>query len=153
MKKRPYKEGAWFAIPLEGGGFATGLVARCTPKGGLCLAYLFGPVRERIPTLDDVKSLRRQDAAKVWHVGDSHLMKGKWPLVGHLDSWERDEWPSPQFVRIDPLGQSKWRVTYSDVDTNEVVGEERIPFAESGYETSRVCGSLYVEKVLRRFLA
>ncbi len=41
MKKLPYKEGTWFAVPLKCGGHAVGIATRIAPKGRVLLAYFF----------------------------------------------------------------------------------------------------------------
>jgi hypothetical protein len=73
MKKLPYREGTWFAIPLETGGFGVGVVARATKRGKVILAYFFGPHRSEVPSLDEVERLSPEDAVAVAHVGDLGL--------------------------------------------------------------------------------
>jgi len=44
MQEPSYSEGDWFAVPLRGGGFAAGVIARAMPrKEGVLLGYFFGP--------------------------------------------------------------------------------------------------------------
>src|SRR5205814_817557 len=102
MRKK-YEEGMVFAIPLKEGGYSLGVVARIARNGGLLLAYLFGPVRQRVPSLSEVEALSPENAAKVWRIGDTQLVKGKWPVIGILPSWKREKWPVPLFVEVDDL--------------------------------------------------
>jgi Immunity protein 26 len=63
MPEPAYSEGDWFAIPLRGGGFATGLIARMMPhREGVLLGYFFGPRRDKVPTLDELRDLSTPDA-------------------------------------------------------------------------------------------
>ncbi len=62
MKKLPYREGDWFAVPLQDGDYAVGLVARCPRGGKVFLGYFFGPRRKRMPNLKDLQGLTAEDA-------------------------------------------------------------------------------------------
>lgn len=100
MPKVSYREGDWVAVPLRDGGYAVGLIARANPKGAL-LGYFFGPRRSRIPRLHDVSGLRPGDAVLVRTFGHLGIVHGTWPLLGRLDGWERQDWPTPVFVRYE----------------------------------------------------
>lgn len=126
MKTLPYQEGTWFAVPLQHGGFALGVVARATRYGKVILCYFFGPRRKTLPTLSDAESLRPENAAGVWRVGDLGLVNGSWPILGSYPSWNRLEWPMPDYVRRDSARRA-WRVQYSDTNPNEIISEEREP--------------------------
>lgn len=119
----PYREGTWFAVPLPGGGFATGVVARATDEGGVILCYFFGPRRRALPRLADVDSSRPTEALGVLRVGDLGLINGEWQVLGSSSSWRRSDWPIPNFLRADPLSGHAWRVEYSDLNPNEVIRE------------------------------
>jgi len=96
MAKLPYKEGTWFAVPLRGGGYATGLVARHIPgEGKIVLAYFFGPKRQTIPSMEELEGLTPDMAIKVIRVGDLGLFEGSWPIVGDSPKWQRERWPMP----------------------------------------------------------
>jgi hypothetical protein len=79
MKRLPYREGTWFAVPLRTSGFAVGMVARATPTGKVILCYLFGPRRDRVPTLTEPGTLLPSDAVRVLRLGDLSLVRGKRP--------------------------------------------------------------------------
>src|SRR5262245_51705508 len=97
--KVTYKEGTWFALPLRQVGYAVGRVARHAPQRKVILAYLFGPKRERVPTLDELDHLEPYRAVKVVRAGDLGLLDGSWPLIGDSPRWERQKWLMPVFIR------------------------------------------------------
>jgi hypothetical protein len=107
-EKLPYKEGTWFAIPLQQGGYAVGRVARLSGDG-IILAYFFGPKRETVPTLADLGSLTPDSALAVVRAGDLGLIEGSWPIIGDAPVWEREKWPMPAFVRRDEIGKARRR--------------------------------------------
>lgn len=51
-----YSEGQWFAIPLNNGGYALGIIVRGSYKTKGGLGYFFGPRYEDIP-----------DGNETWH--------------------------------------------------------------------------------------
>jgi hypothetical protein len=148
----PYKEGTWFAVPLRNGGYGTGVVARHSAAGAL-LIYLFGPKRREPAVLGDVERLTKDDAIKVSRAGDLGLIEGNWPIIGQSASWNRDEWPMPQFVRKDDITRTAWLVTHSEEDPIQVVSEERVPFDTAGFERDALSGSGAVEIVLTQLLS
>src|SRR5580658_8156552 len=80
--KLPNREGTLFAVPLRGGGFAVGVVARATNKGKVILCYFFGPRRDSIPALNDMVKLKPESAICVLRIGDLGLINGEWPIIG-----------------------------------------------------------------------
>ena len=140
MKKLPYSEGTVFLVPLETGGYARGIVARATKKGGGLLGYFFGPPLDS-PSEVRLGDLEASNAILCVHCGDLGLINGDWPVVAQLPRWDRAQWPVPCFVRRDPLSRKAWKVVYSDNDPNEVVAEyptdydsDLPPNAAYGYE-------------------
>jgi len=87
--KLPYREGTWFAVPLQEGGFAAGLVARTTSRGRVILCYFFGPRQESVPILAEVEGLQPSGAIRALRVGDLGLIQGDWPIVGQSAAWYR----------------------------------------------------------------
>jgi hypothetical protein len=152
MKTVPYEDGTWFAVPLRNGGFGTGVVARHS-RDGVILIYLFAPRRSNPAQLGDLEGLTKADAIKACIAGDLGLIEGSWPVIGKSPSWRREQWPMPQFLRMDDLGRAAWLVTYADDDPNEVISEERVPFKTPGYERDALSGAGAVELVLTRLLA
>jgi hypothetical protein len=121
--KRNYEEGTWFAVPLRSGGYGFGLVARA--KNGCILAYFFGPRQKSLERLKQLALLNAKSAITVLRIGDLGLIRGEWPIIGKLPSWNRSDWPMPAFIRREPLPPFKnWRVYYADDDPTKVVREE-----------------------------
>jgi Immunity protein 26 len=155
MPEPTYREGDWFAVPLRGGGFAAGIIARAMPrKEGVLLGYFFGPRRDRVPTLDELSALSASDAAFVERFGDLGILDGTWPLVGHADKWDRDAWPTPAFGRLEELTGRAFKVIYDDADPNRVIREERIDPSElASMPKDGLSGAGAVERILTRVLS
>lgn len=147
-----YGPGDWFAIPLREGGFAHGLVARASEKGGVVLGYFFGPRRRAIERLDDLADRRAADAVRVMRFGDLSLVDGSWPIVGRSPGWDPEDWPMPHFVRRDPLSGRAWAVLYRDDDPSEV-RDEVLAVQTDDYDRDSVLGAGAVEVVMTRMLS
>ena len=106
-------EGDWFAIPLRGAGWGVGRAARLNQGASTVVAYLFGPARETIPTLDDVEDLRPENAVMVRSVGGSGLRRGVWPVLGQRE-WSREDWPVPTFGHRDDLVEKYFERIYAE---------------------------------------
>jgi Immunity protein 26 len=124
-----YGEGDWFAVPLRDGGFGVGILARANRKGVL-LGYFFGPRRGQIPELPDVTPLRASDAVLVAKFGHLGIRDGRWPLLGVLDGWNREDWPMPIFGRYEELSERNFQVFYEDDDPNVLLKEKEVSAAE-----------------------
>jgi hypothetical protein len=154
MTGSAYSEGDWFAVPLRGGGFAAGLIARMMPhREGVLLGYFFGPRRDKFPTLDELRDLSAPDAILVERFGDLGIVDGTWPLVGHVDGWDRSAWPTPAFGRSEELTGRAFKVTYDDVDPNVLLEETPIDLSElASMPKDGLSGAGAVERVLTRLL-
>ena len=152
MKKLPYREGSWFAVPLRTGGYALGVVARMAPEGRIIVAYFFGRKYKEIPRTDVLKALEPVHAIKRLRLGDLGLVNGDWLIVGESEPWRRGDWPLPQFVRRDDLSKRAWRVSYSDSDPSKLIAEEGVPFDVKGLEVSDLYGYGAVELLLTKML-
>ncbi|MFO0755163.1 MAG: immunity 26/phosphotriesterase HocA family protein [Byssovorax sp.] len=154
MKPKPQfiREGDWFAVPLETGGYAIGVVARKS-KGGVLLGYFFGPRREKVPTIEDTKDLSVHGAVLVGRFGDLSLRDRTWPLLGPRPGWVREEWPMPRFGRVEPYANRGWIVIYGD-DPSDVIREERCSMEDaSKLLPDRLAGAGAVEFRLTKLLA
>jgi Immunity protein 26 len=151
MKKLPYSEGSVFLVPLEGGGYASGIVARLAPKGKILLGYFFGP---RIFSPADIRleSFRAKDALLVKYFGDLGLIRGYWPIINNVPDWSKAEWPVMDTVRRDPLGRLKpVLVRYADDDPSKVIGEQVLE-NDLDLPNDGLAGYGYVEAVLSKKL-
>ena len=120
-------EGMYFAIPLEPSGFAAGLVARTSKPTGVVLAYFFGRKWGTPPTIEEVSRFTAADAVRILRVGHLGLVRGSWPVIGSLAGWNREDWPVPRFMRIDPLDGYRAVVCYSDHNMLERTSVARAP--------------------------
>lgn len=152
MTELPYREGDAFAIPLRSGGFSLGVVARSPKQGHVLLGYFFGEKFPSVPAPSDLPALLPKNAIRVMKFGDLSLMSGGWPVVGHLQNWQRDDWPMPKFVRRDPLGKRVRLVSYADDDPNRLVAEEAADSDAAAYEEDRLFGAGFVELLLTQLL-
>lgn len=148
----PYEEGTWFAVPLRTGGYGIGLIARAAKKGAVLLGYFFGPRRDAVPPLDEVSSMRPEEAICVFRFGDLGLINEEWSIIGRPSMWDRRCWPMPYFVRSDELSGRAWSVEYADDDPNEVVSEKLITSGSYDLERDAVLGAGAVELVLTKLL-
>lgn len=150
MAKNKLTEGTLFSVPLSGGGFAIGLIARLSKRGGVLFGYFWGEWL----ALPDVNSLviSPSYAILIGRFGDLFLRTGRWTQLGKLPNWNRAEWPIPLFVREEPITGRRWEVKYSDDDPNAEVSE--CP-ARDGvqYLPDRMHGAEATEITLRKRLS
>lgn len=107
------KEGSWYSIPLAGGGYAAGLVARARPGGDL-LCYFFGPLLAHPHELAECVKNAANDSTLVRWVGRHGISTGKWPLIGAMPEFSEDVWPVPALGKIDPIDETMaWEIRTS----------------------------------------
>ena len=152
MKSLPYREGSWFAVPLQGGGHAIGVVARRAPAGRIMLAYMFGPKRDALPSLAELETLRPEQAVRRLRTGDMALLNERWPMLGDSEHWNRDAWPMPSFIRRNESLQRAWRATYADADPAKLDREESVPFDTPGLESDSLYGYGATELLMSKLL-
>lgn len=152
MKSLPYREGSWFAVPLQGGGHAVGVVARRAPAGRIMLAYMFGPKRDALPSLAELETLRPEQAVRRLRTGDMALLNERWPMLGDSEHWDRDAWPMPAFIRRNESLQRAWRATYADADPAKLDREESVPFDTPGLESDSLYGYGATELLMSKLL-
>jgi hypothetical protein len=151
--KLPYREGTWFAVPLRGGGFAVGLVARSAKRGGTILCYFFGPRLESVPKLSEIAHLTSASAIRVIRVGDLGLIRGEWPIIGQAVPWNHTSWPMPVFIRRGILSPHiNWLVYFSDIDPAKRIKEEREPNDRPELSSESLFGSSAIELELSKIL-
>ncbi len=152
MARFRYQEGDWFAVPLGGGGYAVGIIAR-RGRGGVLFGYFFGPRHGDIPSLAQLEALRPDGAILVGKFGHLGLKDGTWPILGRVGQWERSSWPLPPLVRYEELTGRSFRAYYDDSDPNRLLREERIPAGEAEQGPKEgLMGYGFVELVLTKAL-
>lgn len=153
-KKTSYAEGDIFAVPLPDGLFAVGVVARATRKRRVILAYFFGLKLSESPTDRSAFDLQAANASKAVRVGDLHIVEGKWPVIGRVRDWRREEWPMPRYIRrgVPEIGSPALIITYHDDDPLVPIAEQRCEQSTTGLENDSVWGAGFAEAVLDRDL-
>lgn len=133
-KRIRYREGQWFAVPLQGGGYAAGILVRgnLKTKGGL--GYFFPYRHEQPPTMREIEDLSPSQSILIEWFGDLGIIYGEWPLIPTDRPFNREDWPVPRFGRIDMFEQA-WIVEYSQDDDGS-----RRPIAETRVPTTEITG-------------
>lgn len=149
----PYREGDLFAVPLDGGGYSVGLVARANRKG-VIVGYFFDGRFTQPPEAEQLAGLTPNDAGLVQAFGDLGLLHGDWPVIGQLPSWRREDWPLPVFRREEPLTGRLLRVEYVDEDPSSRPREVEISREEfDGLPDDGMAGFELMQKRLSRVIA
>lgn len=132
-KRIRYREGQWFAVPLQSGGYAAGIIVRGSLKTKGGLGYFFPFRYELPPTATDIEDLCASQAILVEWFGDLGIIYGEWPLILAERPFNREDWPVPRFGRIDMFDPECGRITeYSQDDDGRAlyIAETRVPVAE-----------------------
>ncbi|GAB7189965.1 hypothetical protein NUM3379_06710 [Kineococcus sp. NUM-3379] len=113
---RTCSSGDVFGVPLPGGGYAVGLIARVSRQHrGILLGFFFGPRRSELPAVDGFLPGSPDDAVLVCMFGGRLIRQGTWPKLGRLEGWEPHQWEVTRFLRQPSMGPS-WIVTYDAED-------------------------------------
>jgi hypothetical protein len=116
--KRKYKQGDWIRIPLDASYDAVGVIARaCRSR---LFGYFFGIPSEVVPSHDDLKRLRAQDAAACALFGGAPLEDARWEIVATSVPFDRSAWPFPQFASRGAFGRT-WSVRTYDPESMQTV--------------------------------
>ena len=153
MKKRPYREGDLFALPLRDRGYAVGLVARSGPRRGVLFGYFFASRYSDVPTLSELPAFSPKDAILRCRFGDLGLIEGTWLVLGQIPGWERITWKMPPFVQHEPFTGRKIQIIYSDTDPNAVVSETRLDPDADIEPKDGMAGAGFVELRLTKLLS
>jgi hypothetical protein len=150
-KSAAYQEGDWFGVPLGIGGYAVGLIARMKKGRGSksIFGYFFGPRREALPTVEELKELSPDDAIFLCRFGDLGLHEGSWPVIGSQPDWDRSKWPMPPFVRIQLISGIGYKVIYDDGNPEKMISETKCDPSEADtHPGDGLSGAGAVEAVL-----
>jgi hypothetical protein len=93
-------EGTVIAIPVEPTGWVLGVYARVKKGRGLggAFGYFFGKVFQDVPGAEAIGGLRAEHGILQSKFGDLNLINGRWPIIGRISPWNRDEWPMPDMM-------------------------------------------------------
>ena len=153
-RKRPYKEGDWFGVPLLNGGHAVGLIARAGQTGHVLFGYFFGPQGRILPGIEALSPLISEDAIFVGMFSDHALLNNEWPVIGSSPVWDRTQWPLPLFARIDEIDNKAFLSQYSEDDPNEVLREESCDIEKArGFPRDRLSGTTALQVHLTELLS
>ena len=152
-KKLPYREGDWIAVPLKTGGWAVGVVARQDGRGGI-FGYFFGPRRDQVPALGELRGYKPDEAILLSILGDLGLIRNEWPVLGRLEPWEREKWPLTLLRRTDCVSGVHRLIEYDESDLLEEIGSRKAPPEEAMcYPEDGIAGSKSIEAVLDAILS
>jgi hypothetical protein len=115
------------------------------------LAYLFGPTHWTLPTLADVQELKAADALKVIRTGDVAVANGRWPVIGNMVNYQREDWPVPMFIRRADTLKRAWQATYAD-DPAKPEREVSVPYETQGLESDSLYGYGSTELLMTKLL-
>ncbi|SYZ34676.1 Imm51 family immunity protein [Propionibacterium australiense] len=121
-----FGEGDWFGLPVKGGGWALGVIARRRPRSSALLGYFFGPRRPEPPVLADAEGLTAEDAVFVCIFGYLGFKKEQWLVLGKLEGWDRDAWPMPVFIQATKGSIRASRIYYDQDDPAKEIRRELI---------------------------
>jgi hypothetical protein len=114
-RRRLFREGDWFIVPLRRDAYSIGLVARADRGGNAFLGYYFPPVLAGTAFSERLRALNPRDAVLISASGNFGFKSGTWKIIPSPTAWDRSRWPIPTFVRIDPSG-NRHHETYGDED-------------------------------------
>jgi hypothetical protein len=124
------KERDVVAIPLGGGGYGLGVVARWSSAQGRLWMYCFGEHLPVVPALSEVLPLHAGDALVSWAVlppkSDEDVV-----LLGSLDSWDRDEWRPGAILAGSPRRETMFVRLWNDDEPVEEEAGVRMPSADA----------------------
>jgi hypothetical protein len=131
VAKPTYREGDWFAVPLDEDAFALGRIAR--HHQGIVFAYFFAPAFDHVPTLRETEGLTADHSITPMLVSHLDLRDGAWPVLGQADDWDRLAWPLVEFERrIEGPGGGLYAIRWDEETLNEELSAHPIDASEAG---------------------
>lgn len=93
-----YNEGDVFFVPAGDLGWMRGIATRLDDHWGV-FGYFFLPLFSdpEIGKIEPFKDITLANAVWACKFGGGRLQEAKWPNLGQLPDWNRDEWPMPNF--------------------------------------------------------
>ena len=102
--------------------------------------------------MQELETLKANDAVWRGRFGDLGLIKKKWPVLGSLRGWRREDWPLPAFVRVDVISGDAVKVEFSDRNLQRKTEQPCDPTLANTYPADEFSGSGAVEIVLTKLL-
>ncbi|MBF4045284.1 Imm26 family immunity protein [Burkholderia pseudomallei] len=151
MKRVKYEEGTWFALPVGEGGFAAGVIARSSRTSrGILFGYFFPHVYKSAPDIGELCKLRPSDAIATIRFGDMGLIREEWTVIGKCESWKREEWAIPAFLRTEPITSRAYEVHYDPDDPAKRIGERLL---HDGDARPRERPGLFGDQAVERYVS
>ena len=147
-------EGQVVRVPLEGEGYAWGVVARVPRRQGVILGHFFvdRDSSARDPSIKEREVFNPDDADLVCICGGLYIREGRWPVVGRVANWDRERWPVREFRRTSKLGLPDLIVTYRDDDLFNEVSTRRATASDVHRWKDALSGPGLVEEELADLL-
>lgn len=143
--------GEWCAIPMPESRWAVGRIVH--RQQDVIVGYFFGPRREDLPQVSDLKGLTSTGVDEIRKVSDLGLRSGEWPVIGGSRDFDPMVWPVPAFGKPDWAQNQFWRLAYPDNDLKKPPEKVAIGFEEFMHlPVNGVVGHRYVGWWLHRIL-
>ena len=123
-----YQEGTVFAMPIKNSGYILGVVARTTKVGEIVIVYLFKEKFSFLPEQKAWSKLTPKKAIARPRVLDTYLQNKRWPVLGTLQDFKREEWPMPKYLAREKGFEDAWLETYKDSCPAERLLSKKVPF-------------------------
>jgi hypothetical protein len=120
--------GDWCGIPMPENRWVTGRIVH--HQDALIVGYFFGPRRDELPAVEDLKDLSPARADEIRIVSDLGLQNGDWPVLGGHDDFKSSTWIVPAFGKRDWVENRYWRIVYSGGNVLASPDMEPISFQE-----------------------
>jgi hypothetical protein len=155
-KRVKYHEGQWFAVPLDQGGYALGVIVRGGPSKHGGLGYFFGPRQREVPTDSATDAVQPKDAVLITWFSDLAILDGRWPLVESARLVSRSAWPIPLFRRTDSLMPGvAWLIEYDQdaIGLEAIISKTKHPAYElEGLPEDLTSGAVALQTKLSKLL-
>jgi hypothetical protein len=153
MAKQQFDLGDAFAVPLNDGGYAVGVVARMS-RSSILFGYFFGPKVPERPDSAVLTDLTPERAILVGRFGYLGIKGGAWRAIGRLPAWDEQVWTFPPLVRPEQIRGGSLLVTYDNDDPSLTVHERYFPAGVvPGGPKDGLMGAGFVETRLTRLLS
>jgi hypothetical protein len=111
VKYKNNLEGKIIVLPLEKGGYATGLIAR--QDRNILLGYFFDTYYQNPPL--NIKEWSVSEVCLICLFGILGINNNEWKILGDMPLWKRDEWIVPIFKQQDILNPEQYySIIYQD---------------------------------------
>lgn len=154
VTRRKYDEGDGVVVPLTGGSYGIGVIARTgRPRSGILLGYFFAETFDHIPGPGVFVGIDSSRAILIVKFSSLGLDDGSWTLVPRDWPWKRDDWPLPEFRYHDTLTGRDWRRRLDESDLTRMIHQELVSEQEAPRLPEQgLAGSRFLEQRLTRLI-